>query len=49
MEFPENATKIDELLEQAKAMILSAVARTPLMGVDAKEQAKLAKTLKLRR
>ena len=51
-EFHGEATKgtgIDELVEQAKTLILDAASRSPLMGVSAAEQAKLAKALKLKR
>jgi len=51
-EFHGDATKgtgIDELVEQAKALIHDAASRTPLMGAPAAEQAKLAKALKLKR
>jgi len=47
-EFLDEATSgtgIDELVAQAKALLLDAVARTPLMGLPAAEQTKLAKAL----
>ena len=50
-EFHGDATKgtgIDDLVEQAKALIIDAARRSPLMGVPATEQAKLAKALKLK-
>jgi hypothetical protein len=48
VEFRDEATKgtgIDELVEQAKALLEDAAARTPLMGLTPAEQAKLAKAL----
>jgi hypothetical protein len=51
-EFRDEATKgtgIDELVKQAKALLEDAAARTPLMGLTAAEQAKLAKVLKRKR
>ena len=49
-EFHDESTKgtgIEELVGEAKQMLLEAASRTPLMGLPAAEQAKLAKSLKL--
>jgi hypothetical protein len=52
IEFHGDRTKgtgIDELVEQAKALMLDAAARTSLMGLTDADQKKLAKALKLKR